>query len=83
MDHLCELYISAYSDIFFLKDAEECSVLFHVIKSHLIKRINIFKEELMKVAWAPERIYFCVSKEDIRRFNEFLKNELIVPLILA
>ena len=76
MDHLCELYISAYSDIFFLKDGQECSVLFHVIKFHLIKRINIFKEELMMVAWAPERIYFCFPKDDIYRFNESLrKNE--------
>lgn len=73
MDHLCELYINTYSDLFFYQDNTVHNVLFHVIKSHLIKRINIFKEELMQVAWAPERIYFCIPKDDIQRFNEFLR----------
>ena len=72
-DHLCELYIDVYTDLFFIKDGEIYSVLFHVIKSHLIKRINIYKEELMMVAWAPERIHFCFPKDDIDRFNESLR----------
>ena len=71
-DHLCELYISAYADDFFLKDGEIYSVLFHVIKSHLIKRINIYKDELLKVAWCPERIYFVISKDTIDTFNNLL-----------
>ena len=73
MDHLCELYINVYSDLFFDKDNTLHNVLFHVIKSHLIKRINIFKEELMQVAWAPERIYFLYSILDINIYNNFLK----------
>ena len=71
-DRLCELYISAYSDVFFLKDGNICSVLFHVIKSHLIKRINIYKEELLIVSLAPERVYVYYSDE-IYIHNTWLK----------
>ena len=71
-DRLCELYISVYSDIFFLKDGNICSVLFHVIKSHLIKRINIYKDELLKVTWSPKRVYFCIPKDSIDTFNKLL-----------
>ena len=71
-DHLCELYIDVYTDLFFIKDGEIYSVLFHVIKSHLIKRINIYKDELLKVAWSPERIYFVISKDTIDTINKLL-----------
>jgi hypothetical protein len=73
MDHLCELYIDIYSNLFFYKDNTLHNVLFHVIKSHLIKRINIFKEELIRVTWAPERIYFLYNIDDINSYNIFLK----------
>jgi len=71
-DHLCELYIDVYTDLFFIKDGEIYSVLFHVIKSHLIKRINIYKDELLKVAWSPKRIYFVISKDTIDTINKLL-----------
>jgi len=71
---LCELYIDTYNNDFFLKDGIVYSVLFHVIKSHLIKRINIYKDELMAVSWAPARIYFCYNKIDIDTYNEILNN---------
>ena len=71
-DHLCELYIDVYTDLFFIKDGEQYSVLFHVIKSHLIKRINIYKDELLKVTWSPKRVYFCVPKDTIDTFNKLL-----------
>ena len=73
VSYLCELYINVYSDLFFYQDNTLHNVLFHVIKSHLIKRINIYKEELMQVAWAPARIYFLFPKDDIHRFNESLR----------
>ena len=56
MDRMCELYIDTYADLFFYSNMAEHNVLFHVIKEHLIKRINIFKDELLAVCWAPERI---------------------------
>jgi hypothetical protein len=72
--HLCELYINVYWDLFFYQDNTWHNVLFHVIKSHLIKRINIYKEELIIITWAPERIYFLYNTEDINTYNIFLKS---------